>query len=127
MLGGGGLGGGAAFGFDTPENPPMALRPMHASGGSGGGRLHLGGAMAPPPGVGARDSRRAALGFNAREWGGGREKRGVCTAKRAPGVMRDARGLRCVSLPWAATTACCLPFVQPIAWARWLRSEQPAL
>ncbi|KAL4439247.1 hypothetical protein ABPG77_004149 [Micractinium sp. CCAP 211/92] len=65
MLGGGGLGGGAAFGFDTPENPPMALRPMHASGGSGGGRLHLGGAMAPPPGVGARDSRRAALGFNA--------------------------------------------------------------
>ncbi|KAL4428409.1 hypothetical protein ABPG75_002498 [Micractinium tetrahymenae] len=69
MLGGGGLGGGGggAFGFDTPDNPPMAMRQMHTSGGSGGGRLQLAGALGPPAGMGARDSRRTAMGFNARE------------------------------------------------------------
>lgn len=71
MLGGSGLGGGGGtFGFDTPENLPMAMRHMHTSGGSGGGRLHLAGAQGPPAGMGARDSRRAALGLNAREWRG---------------------------------------------------------
>lgn len=118
--GGGGLGSGGTFGFDTPENPPLGVRQMHASGGSGG-RLQLAGALGPPAGMGARDSRRAAMGFNAREWLSGR---GLVS-----GAARWCPSQWSAVLCWLHMLHCTAPRMrlrlpQPLA-AFLLRSQQP--